>query len=124
MDFALTAEQRAVYDGMATFAASISGDAVANDRDGVFDRTAWQRCADEGVLSLALPARYNTTGRDTDLLTAAVAMEALGYGGGAREVREYPAPHATFDGPSPAASTGEMNKLQQAPQAPNRWMPT
>ena len=59
---------------MATFAASISGDAVANDRDGVFDRTAWQRCAEEGVLSLALPARYNTTGRDTDLLTAAVAM--------------------------------------------------
>jgi len=76
MDFALTAEQRGMQEEMVAFAASLGGDAAANDRDGDFDRESWRRCADEGVLSLAIPAEHNTTGANTDLVTAAVAMEA------------------------------------------------
>lgn len=55
-------------------------DVAERDQAGEFGREAWQRCADFGIHSMAAPARYNTTGKDTDLLTGVLAMEAIGYG--------------------------------------------
>src|SRR5262249_16021654 len=48
------------------------------DRDGLFPRTSWQRCAEFGVLGLPLTAQYG--GSEADPVSIAVAMEAMGFG--------------------------------------------
>ncbi len=79
MDFSLTASQSARRDQYFEFGQSLNVDNLERDRDGVFDRTLWNRCADFGVLSLANTAAYG--GEDgLDILSAMVAMEGLGRG--------------------------------------------
>ena len=79
MDFAWQPEQRRTYDRMVAFARDeLNADVSLHDRDGIFPREKWQRCADRGVLALAVPAEFG--GTDTDILSAALAMEGLGYG--------------------------------------------
>lgn len=78
MDFALTSAQEEVFRNVSEFAATLNNEIVARDHASEFDRDAWQRCADFGIQSIAIPSGHNTTGSDTDLLSAAVAMEALG----------------------------------------------
>jgi alkylation response protein AidB-like acyl-CoA dehydrogenase len=57
---------------------SLSGDMIARDRDGQFDREAWRRCAEFGVLGMPIPQEYGGLGLGlADLL---VVMEALGKG--------------------------------------------
>lgn len=80
MDFALTPEQADLRDRVVGFARSLEDDVVVRDRDGTFPRDLWNRCADFGLQSMSIPAEYNASGTDTDLLSAAVAMEAFGYG--------------------------------------------
>lgn len=57
---------------------SLTSDMIARDREAHFDRDAWRRCADFGVLSMPVPQEYGGLGLGlTDLLAV---MEGLGYG--------------------------------------------
>ncbi len=57
---------------------SLSGDMIARDRESHFDRDAWRRCADFGVLGMPIPQEYGGLGLGlTDLLAV---MEGLGRG--------------------------------------------
>ncbi len=80
MDFAWTAEQLALRDGVASFAEDLNDDIVERDRTATFPRDAWKRCAEFGMQSMPVSSVYNTSGVDTDMLSAALAMEAFGYG--------------------------------------------
>ena len=75
----LTDDQTRLQDTAVSFAkSSLSGEMLERDRDGVFDREAWQRCADFGVLKMPVPQEYGGLGlRLTDLLAV---MEGLGRG--------------------------------------------
>lgn len=80
MDFSWTPEQLALRDEVLELAGSLNDKITERDAAGEFSREAWKRCADAGFLSMAAPAAHNTTGSDTDPLTAALAVEAMGYG--------------------------------------------
>lgn len=79
MDFALAPEQERLADEVEAFArAELCSAAADNDRAAVFDRDAWKRCAEFGVLGWSIPVEYGGAGHDA--LTCALAYEALGYG--------------------------------------------
>ena len=81
MDFAFTDEQRALRERVVAFAqGDLNEDNLVRDRSGTFAHDAWKRCAEFGIQSVAVPAAYNASGVETDLVTAAMVMEALGYG--------------------------------------------
>jgi alkylation response protein AidB-like acyl-CoA dehydrogenase len=75
----LEPEQAELQKAAIEFArASLGGDMILRDRDEIFDRAAWVRCADFGVLGLPIPKDYGGQGLGlTDLLAV---MEGLGYG--------------------------------------------
>jgi alkylation response protein AidB-like acyl-CoA dehydrogenase len=78
MDFALTEEQEELRASVIAFATrDLARDVSTNDRNGIFDREAWRRCAAFGIQGLPLPAEYG--GGEADVVTQIVAMEALGY---------------------------------------------
>lgn len=79
MDFELTPEQKSLQDGAIAFArAALGRDLVDRDRERVFDRDGWQRCADFGVLGMPIPQEYGGMGLGLSELLA--VMEGLGYG--------------------------------------------
>jgi alkylation response protein AidB-like acyl-CoA dehydrogenase len=78
VDFAWTAAQKKIWEETAAFAAGLTHDVAAGDRDGVFPRTQWMQCAAFGIQGLGLPPEYG--GRALDPESAAYAMEAFGYG--------------------------------------------
>ena len=81
MDFSWTPEQIELRDRIVEFARSSLNDANRErDRSGEFNRRGFELCAEFGIQSMAVPAAYNASGVDTDLVTAALAMEAIGYG--------------------------------------------
>ena len=75
----LNEECRRLQDAAAAFArASLTSDMVRNDREAAFDREAWRRCADFGVLGMPIPQDHGGMGLGlTDLLAV---MEGLGFG--------------------------------------------
>lgn len=79
MTFAdLSDEQQKLQDAAVAFArASLGGDMIARDRNGEFDRDAWRRCADFGVLGMPIPQEYGGLGLGLSELLA--VMEGLGY---------------------------------------------
>ena len=80
MDFELTDEQRSWHDAAVEFAKKeLCGDVAARDRAETFDRTAWKRCAEFGVLGMPVPKEYGGLG--LTLSDVIAAMEGLGYGG-------------------------------------------
>lgn len=80
MDFGWTEEQLALRDRVAQFAAGLNEDNAVRDRDSAFPSALWRRCAEFGVQSISVPAAFNASGETTDLMTAALAMEGLGFG--------------------------------------------
>ncbi len=81
MDFSWTAEQVALKDKVIAFAReSLSDRVLERDTEGEFPHVGWRKCAEFGIQSMAIPAEFNSSGVDTDLLSATLAMEALGYG--------------------------------------------
>lgn len=79
MTFELTEEQQKLQDGAIEFArAALGREMIDRDRDRVFDREGWQRCADFGVLGLPIPQQYGGMGLGLSELLA--VMEGLGYG--------------------------------------------
>lgn len=72
-------QQGRLHEAAIAFAReSLAGDMIARDRDARFDRAAWQRCADFGVLGMPIPQEYGGMGLGlSDLLAV---MEGLGRG--------------------------------------------
>jgi alkylation response protein AidB-like acyl-CoA dehydrogenase len=79
MDFSLSEEQQALRAATIAFAQHELNNAIAErDASATFDRMAWQKCAEFGILGSYIPISY--AGRGYDMLTAVLQMEALGYG--------------------------------------------
>lgn len=79
MDFSWTKEQLALKESIIAFAQEqLNDNLIERDRTGEFDRTAWARCAEFGLLGLTIPTQYG--GKGIDPLTAMLALEGLGYG--------------------------------------------
>ncbi|WP_291984362.1 acyl-CoA dehydrogenase family protein [Luteitalea sp.] len=75
----LTEEQLKLQKAAIAFAReSLTSNMVARDRESHFDRDAWRRCADFGVLGMPIPQEYGGLGLGlTELLAV---MEGLGRG--------------------------------------------
>ena len=81
MDFSWTKEQLEYKERVINFAKSNLNHAVMeSDRDSVFSREAWEKCAEFGLQGLAVPKEYGGQFDEVQFLTATLAMEALGYG--------------------------------------------
>lgn len=52
-------------------------DIIKNDRESIFNRDAWRKFGEYGVQGWLIPKEYG--GRELDVLTMVVGMEALGY---------------------------------------------
>jgi len=79
MDFSWTSEQLSFKDAIVEFAqGTLNRDLSDRDRRGEFSRENWEKCAEMGVLGLALPEEYG--GTNQDVLTTMLVMEGLGYG--------------------------------------------
>jgi alkylation response protein AidB-like acyl-CoA dehydrogenase len=79
MDFAWTEEQLHFKTAVIEFAQKTLNDGlVEQDRQGALPRENWQKCADFGILGLAVPEEYG--GSAADILTTMLVMEGLGYG--------------------------------------------
>ncbi len=74
--FTLPDEHRALHDATVRFARGLARDLPPGEAE--FSRDVWKRCAQHGLLGLAMPAAWG--GSATDALSAVVAFEALGYG--------------------------------------------
>ena len=80
MDFELTQEQCGWHDAAVEFARKeLCRDVAARDRDEQFDRGAWKRCAEFGVLGMPVPKEFGGLGLGRGEVIA--VMEGLGYGG-------------------------------------------
>jgi alkylation response protein AidB-like acyl-CoA dehydrogenase len=80
MDFSWSEAQLALRDSIVEFASSLNDGLVDRDRSGEFPVDAWHRCAKFGLQSMSVSAAFNSSGVDTDLMSAVLVMEALGYG--------------------------------------------
>lgn len=79
MDFSFTAEQLAVKESTIRFAQrELNADVIGRDRDAIFSRDLWQKCAEFGIQGSGFPIRYG--GNDVDLIATMLLMEGLGYG--------------------------------------------
>lgn len=71
-------EQLALKEAVIQFAQGLNENLVERERTETFSQAHWQRCAQQGLLGLPIPAEYGGQGKD--LLTSMLAMEAMGYG--------------------------------------------
>jgi alkylation response protein AidB-like acyl-CoA dehydrogenase len=79
MNFELSEEQKKLRDTTLKFAREeLSPGAAERDRTQQFSRELWLKCAEQGMLGLAIPAEYG--GQGLSPLSTVVALEALGYG--------------------------------------------
>ncbi len=82
MNFSWTQEQIDFKNKIIDFAKTHLNDKniVESDKNLLFSRALWKQCADFGIQGLSVPQKYGGKFKDIDLLTATLAMEALGYG--------------------------------------------
>ncbi|MCA9549278.1 MAG: acyl-CoA dehydrogenase family protein [Myxococcales bacterium] len=79
MDFNLSEDQRLLKDEIIRFAkAELSPGARERDELHQFPREQWDKCGEMGLQGLVVPPEYGGSGLDA--LSAAIALEALGYG--------------------------------------------
>ena len=79
MDFSRTKHERELYQRILLFAQNnLNNNTADGDQQWRFSRELWQKCADEGLLSLIAPTQYG--GQALGAGAAAYAMEALGQG--------------------------------------------
>ncbi|MFW6042499.1 MAG: acyl-CoA dehydrogenase family protein [Chloroflexota bacterium] len=79
MDFSWNSEQLEFKDAVIKFAQrELNDNVLERDRQGRLAREAWQKCADFGILGLAIPEAYGGAGED--IMTTMLVMEGLGYG--------------------------------------------
>jgi alkylation response protein AidB-like acyl-CoA dehydrogenase len=79
MDFALTGEQKRLKDQIIRFSRKhLNKDVVKRDAEQIFSRDLWEKCGEMGLQGLVVPEEYGGIGLDA--LSAAMALEAFGYG--------------------------------------------
>ena len=79
MDFSWTEEQLNFKNAVIEFAKKeLNMGLIDRDRQGELARDNWKKCAQMGILGLAIPEEYGGSG--TDILTTMLVMEGLGYG--------------------------------------------
>jgi L-prolyl-PCP dehydrogenase len=79
MDFSWTEEQLKYKRAVIEFAQKeLNEGMIEHDRQGELSRENWQKCAQFGILGLAVPEKYG--GSEADILTTMLVMEGLGYG--------------------------------------------
>ena len=79
MDFSWTEEQLKYKQAVIEFAQKeLNKGLLEHDRLGELPRENWQKCAQFGILGLAVPEEYGGSGED--ILTTMLVMEGLGYG--------------------------------------------
>jgi L-prolyl-PCP dehydrogenase len=79
MDFTLTDSQLLQWESIVDFSRrELNGEVRDHDREGTFPLEKWHKCAEMGLLGLLTPEEYG--GLNEDLLSTALAIEALGYG--------------------------------------------
>jgi len=59
---------------------SLNDDLITRDREGIFSRENWKKCADFGILGLSVPSRLGGTDTEVNILKSMLAMEGFGYG--------------------------------------------
>lgn len=79
MNFEFSDEQLEFKKSAISFAQKALGDdVIERDRNGVFSRDLWKKCADFGIQGSAFPEQYG--GLNTDIFSTMLLMEGLGYG--------------------------------------------
>ena len=79
MDFSWTEEQLNFKNAVIEFAKKeLNTGLIDRDRQGELSRENWKKCAQMGILGLAIPEEYGGSG--SDILTTMLVMEGLGYG--------------------------------------------
>jgi alkylation response protein AidB-like acyl-CoA dehydrogenase len=79
MDFSWTEEQLKYKRAVIEFAQKeLNKGLIEHDRLSEIARENWQKCAEFGILGLAVPEKYG--GGEADILTTMLVMEGLGYG--------------------------------------------
>jgi alkylation response protein AidB-like acyl-CoA dehydrogenase len=79
MDFSWTEDQLRFKNAVIEFARNTLNEGlIQDDRQGELPKEKWQKCAEFGLLGLAIPEEYG--GNPTDILTTMLVMEGLGYG--------------------------------------------
>jgi alkylation response protein AidB-like acyl-CoA dehydrogenase len=79
MDFSWSEEQLAYKKAIIKFAQKeLNVDMIERDREEVFSREDWLKCARFGILGLPFPEQYGGSG--ADIITTILAMEGLGFG--------------------------------------------
>lgn len=79
MDFSWTEEQINFKNAVIGFAQKeLNKGLIDRDRQGELARENWKKCAQMGILGLAIPDEYGGSG--TDIMTTMLVMEGLGYG--------------------------------------------
>jgi len=79
MDFSWTEEQLKYKRAVIEFAQKeLNKGLIEHDRQSELARENWQKCAEFGILGLAVPEKYG--GSEADILTTMLVMEGLGYG--------------------------------------------
>ncbi|MBI1732924.1 MAG: acyl-CoA dehydrogenase family protein [Gammaproteobacteria bacterium] len=79
MDFSWSEEQLEYRRAVIEFAQGELNSGLRNrDRECEFSRQNWEKCAEFGILGLAVPEELG--GTDSDILTTMLVMEGLGYG--------------------------------------------
>jgi alkylation response protein AidB-like acyl-CoA dehydrogenase len=79
MDFEFSKEQLEFKNNAILFAQkALNVDIIERDRDGIFSRDLWKKCADFGIQAFAFPEQYG--GNNADILSTMLLMEGLGYG--------------------------------------------
>ena len=79
MDFGLSLEQTALKESAIRLSRSVLNEGLlARDRQQLFNRDGWRRCAEFGIQGLPLPARFG--GKEADPVSTLAALEGLGYG--------------------------------------------
>jgi alkylation response protein AidB-like acyl-CoA dehydrogenase len=81
LDLSWTKEQLDYKQKVISFAENnLNNFIIEGDRDCVFSREDWEKCANFGLHGLASPLKYGGQNEEVDILTATLAMEGLGYG--------------------------------------------
>lgn len=81
MNFSWTLDQEDFKNKVVEFAQkNLNHNLVDRDSNCIFPLEDWKKCADFGIQALAAPASYGGKKEEIDLLSATLAMEALGYG--------------------------------------------